>query len=112
MTSVRTAATAGTSEKEIDVNDSQGSTDGGLRDQAVAAVKRKHAFKQMLSSYVIVNAFLIVIWAVSGAGYFWPVWVMGGWGLGLAFTAYKAYGPREAITDDEVAHEMTRLRGT
>jgi len=30
----------------------------------------------------------------------------------LAFTAYKAYGPREAITDDEVAHEMTRLRGT
>jgi hypothetical protein len=109
---VRTAATAGTSDKEIDVNDSQGSTDGGLRDQAVAAVKRKHAFKQMLASYVIVNAFLIVIWAVSGAGYFWPVWVLGGWGLGVAFTAYKAYGPREAITDDEVAHEMTRLRGT
>jgi hypothetical protein len=54
----------------LDVNDSQGSTDGGLRDQAVAAVKRKHAFKQMLASYVIVNAFLIVIWAVSGAGYF------------------------------------------
>jgi hypothetical protein len=53
-----------------------------------------------------------VIWAVSGAGYFWPVWVLGGWGLGVAFTAYKAYGPREAITDDEVAHEMTRLRGT
>jgi hypothetical protein len=57
MTSVRTAATAGTSEKEIDVNDSQGSTDGGIRDQAVAAVKRKHAFKQILASYVIVNAF-------------------------------------------------------
>ena len=98
--------------RQPSVNDSQGSTDGGLRDQAVAAVKRKHAFKQMLASYVIVNAFLIVIWAVSGAGYFWPVWVLGGWGLGVAFTAYKAYGPREAITDDEVAHEMTRLRGT
>ncbi len=94
------------------MDESQGSTQGGLRDQAVAAVKRKHAFRQMLASYVIVNAFLIVIWAVSGAGYFWPVWVIGGWGLGLAFTAYKAYGPREAITDDEVAHELTRLRGT
>ena len=63
------------------MNDPQGSTDGGLRDQAVATVKRKQAFQQMLSSYVIVNAFLIVIWAVSGAGYFWPVWPILGWGL-------------------------------
>jgi len=26
---------------------------------------------------------LIVIWALTGAGYFWPVWPMLGWGLGL-----------------------------
>ena len=94
------------------MNDSQGqhgrraSRPGSRHRKAQACVQADAA------SYVIVNAFLIVIWAVSGAGYFWPVWVMGGWGLGLAFTAYKAYGPREAITDDEVAHEMTRLRGT
>ena len=94
------------------MNDSQGSSDGGLRDQAVAAVKRKRAFKQMLASYVIVNAFLILIWAVSGAGYFWPVWGLGGWGIGVAFNAYSVYGRREAISDNEVAREMTRLRGS
>lgn len=84
---------------------------GDLRDQAVASIKRKQAFKQMVVAYVIVNAFLIVVWAVSGAGYFWPVWVMGGWGIGLAFAGYGAYGRRHVVTDDEVTREMTRMRG-
>ena len=26
---------------------------------------------------------LIVIWAATGAGYFWPIWPILGWGLGL-----------------------------
>ena len=85
---------------------------GGLRDQAVASLKRKQAFKQMLAAYAIVNAFLIVIWAVSGEGYFWPVWVLGGWGLGLAFSGYAAYGHRGVIGDAEVDREMTRLRSS
>jgi len=31
----------------------------------------------------ILAAASIVIWAVTGAGYFWPVWVLAGWGAGL-----------------------------
>ncbi len=26
---------------------------------------------------------LIVIWAATGAGYFWPIWPLLGWGIGL-----------------------------
>jgi hypothetical protein len=26
---------------------------------------------------------LIVIWATTGAGYFWPIWPLLGWGVGL-----------------------------
>ena len=33
-----------------------------------------------LGSYVIVNVFLIIVWAITGAGYPWFVWVMIGWG--------------------------------
>jgi class 3 adenylate cyclase len=33
--------------------------------------------------YTVVNAVLIAIWAVSGGGYFWPIWPILGWGVGL-----------------------------
>jgi len=34
--------------------------------------------------YLAVNAMLVAIWALSGFGYFWPVWPMLGWGIGVA----------------------------
>ena len=86
-------------------------TEEGLRKQAVASLNRKRAFKQTLVAYVLVNIALVGIWALSGQGYFWPAWVIGGWGLGLAFQAWAAYGPRHEITEDEVSEEMSRLRG-
>src|SRR5205823_4458842 len=36
-----------------------------------------------LTVYTVVNLMLIGIWAASGAGYFWPIWPMLGWGIGL-----------------------------
>ena len=33
--------------------------------------------------YAQVNALLVAIWAVSGAGYFWPAWVIAWWGLAI-----------------------------
>ena len=33
--------------------------------------------------YLRVMLLLVVIWALTGAGYFWPVWPMLGWGIGV-----------------------------
>jgi class 3 adenylate cyclase len=33
--------------------------------------------------YAIVNLMLVAIWAASGGGYFWPIWPILGWGIGL-----------------------------
>jgi class 3 adenylate cyclase len=33
--------------------------------------------------YVVVNVMLVAIWAASGGGYFWPIWPILGWGIGL-----------------------------
>lgn len=38
--------------------------------------------------YTIVNIGLILIWLVSGGGYFWPIWVIIGWGIGLGIHAF------------------------
>ena len=80
-----------------------------LREQAIASLKKKRDFRTHLVMYVIVNAFLIGVWAITGAGFFWPVFVLGGWGIGLVGTAWDVYG-RKPITEDEVARETERLR--
>jgi hypothetical protein len=37
---------------------------------------------------VVVNLVLVGIWALSRGGYFWPIWVIMGWSVGLAFNAW------------------------
>jgi eukaryotic-like serine/threonine-protein kinase len=44
----------------------------------------RQSFKIHLTCYLLVNVFLIGIWAAAGGGYFWPVWSLLGWGIGVA----------------------------
>ncbi|MBA4117642.1 MAG: hypothetical protein C0514_01925 [Candidatus Puniceispirillum sp.] len=50
-------------------------------------IRALREFYQSLVIYGLVNAGLIIVWAVSGGGYFWPIWVIVGWGLGLGISA-------------------------
>ena len=87
-------------------------TEDELRNAAVASLKRKRAFKQSAVTYVAVNLLLVVIWAIDGTDqFFWPIFVIAGWGTFLAIQAWGAYGPRESISEDEISGEMNRLRG-
>ena len=59
--------------------------------------KKRREFQQSLVSYVLVNTFLVGIWLATsiGAGepiFFWPIFPMLGWGLGVAFHAWSTYG--------------------
>src|SRR4051794_7461137 len=44
----------------------------------------RRAFADHLRSYLSVMALLVVIWAFTGMGYFWPIWPIVGWGVGIA----------------------------
>jgi 2TM domain len=79
-----------------------------LRERALERLKKKSEFRAHLLAYVLVNAFLVVIWAVTGADFFWPVFPIAGWGIGLAFHAWDTYGDREP-TEEQVRREMDRL---
>jgi len=80
-----------------------------LRDAALRRLKKQRDFSSHVVSYVIVNVVLVVIWYFSGRGYFWPMWVMIGWGIGVAFNAYDVYGRRE-ITEEDIRREIERQR--
>jgi len=45
------------------------------------AKRRRAQVTGILAPYLTVNLFLVAIWAVAGAGYFWPIWPILGWGL-------------------------------
>jgi hypothetical protein len=58
--------------------------------------------------YVLVNAFIVVIWAViDGHGFFWPVFPIGAWGIGLVMNAWDVYWRRE-ITEEDIQREVGR----
>lgn len=64
--------------------------------------KARVEFKQHLATYFIVNAVLVAIWAATSFGsYFWPFWPILGWGIGLAFHGFNAYGDGGSVAKEE-----------
>ncbi len=81
---------------------------GSDREQALQRIKKRRDFSGHLVAYLVVNAALWTIWAVTDAGYPWPAWVSGGWGIGLLLNAWDVY-VRRPITDADVQREIDRL---
>jgi len=81
-----------------------------IRDQAVKRLKKRRDFYAHLLVYVLVNAFIIVIWAVtSDGGFFWPVFPMVGWGIGVVMNAWDVWRGDE-FTEEEIKQEISRLQ--
>ena len=84
-----------------------------LREFARKQLKKKQDFKQYLWTYVGVSALVSGIWFVTTpTGYFWPIWVIFGMGVGALFAGLDAYGKlsEKPITDADVDAEVERLR--
>lgn len=79
------------------------------RDERLWKLARRRAdFRKSVASYFVVNGFLWCIWWFTQGhdGNFrfppWPVWPMLGWGIGLAFQYFNAYGnSKEDLTEQE-----------
>lgn len=65
------------------------------KDRALWELAQARAsFKKHLFSYVVVNLFLVAIWYISSrpyTTYFWPIWPMLGWGIGLLMHYFGAF---------------------
>jgi hypothetical protein len=80
-----------------------------LRDKAVRRLKKQRDFRSHLLVYVLVNTLLVVIWVMTDPhGFFWPVFPIAGWGIGVIMNAWDVYGHQE-ITEEDIHREMDRL---
>jgi hypothetical protein len=72
----------------------------GNRPAPVAMGPHARPLREEWGVFLVVAVTLVVIWALSGAGYFWPLWVIGFWGGALV--AKSAFRPRSG----RVAHRV------
>lgn len=79
-----------------------------LRKLAREQVEKRRGLVAGSVAWVVVNAFLVVIWAMTGRHFFWPGFVMAGWGMGmiLGWWDYR----RGPIKESDIDRELRRMR--
>ena len=74
-------------------------------EQARDRLTRRRKFRADVVAYIVINAFLVGIWAVSGFGSFWPGWVLAVWGVLLVLDWWDVYY-RHDVTEADIQREM------
>jgi len=82
-------------------------SDDEIREIATYRVRRRRGFYVHLTAYILVNLMLIAIWYFLGDGYFWPMWVLLFWGIGLVVNAVTVFakgdiGSERAAIEKEI----------
>jgi hypothetical protein len=77
------------------------------REAARDRLQERRDFGGHVVVYFVVNAFLVGVWMVTGAGYFWPVWILACWGIGLVLHGWNVFF-RHPITEAEIDAEIQR----
>lgn len=88
-----------------------------IRKLAESRVSRKKGFFIHLTVYIIVNSFLVIIWAITSsvAKYWFPwfIFPLAGWGVGLLFHGMSVFAFPKGGSDwerKEIEKEMDKLR--
>jgi 2TM domain len=82
-----------------------------LRAFAITRLRKKRELQAHVLAYMTVNLFLTGIWfATTPEGFYWPMFPLLGWGIGLVFHAWDVYSP-EAFSEDRIQREMQRVAG-
>lgn len=80
-----------------------------LRERAIKHLKKRRDFHGHLLIYTLVNASLVVIWAlVTPEAFFWPVFPIVFWGIGVVMNAWDVYFA-EDFGEDQIEDEIERL---
>jgi hypothetical protein len=80
------------------------------RERARKRLQDRREFGSHAVAFVVVNAFLIGAWAITGGGYFWPAWILAAWGVGLVLHGWDTF-VRKPITEADIDRELQRQRG-
>lgn len=81
--------------------------DQDRRQEAIERLKKRSEFWTHMTAYALVNAVIITVWFIVGGGFFWPIFPLLGWGIGLFFHAMDVF--RRPYSEAKIRREMDRL---
>lgn len=85
-------------------------SDEAARDRAIKRLKKRRDLGAHALVYLLVNSFIVAIWFVTNdGGFFWPIFPIGGWGIGLVMNVYDVYRSDD-FDEDRIRREMQRLQ--
>ena len=100
-----------------------GMSDEEIRNLAIQRVRHKRGFFSHLAVYLIINAFLWCMWALSASGmsswygwgmhgttFPWPVFITVFWGIGLVSHAMGVFAFHSGWEQKEIDKEIARLK--
>jgi len=94
----------------VEPNTDESFTEESLRSRAIAVLKKRRDFRGHLLIYVLVNTALVTIWAISNRDtFFWPVFPIVFWGIGVVMNGWDAYFANE-FDEEKIEREMHRLQ--
>lgn len=82
-------------------------SDSSSRDAAIHRLNRRRGFISYVIGAVLISLLMVVIWALTGQGGFWPAWVMLGFLVGLVGMAINM-AVNKPLTDEQITREMQK----
>jgi len=74
--------------------------------------KKRAAFKVLFLVYVVMNGMLVALWyfANGSQSYFWPIWPILGWGLGVLYQYVDAYLGNTLFSEEKEFERLKRKK--
>ena len=81
-----------------------------IYEEASKRVKERKRFYSGLATYAVVNAVLVVIWALSGRGYPWFLWPLGIWGVFVLGDYLRIFVFGKGSDDEAIKKEVEKMK--
>ncbi|GIF20358.1 hypothetical protein BJ973_001736 [Actinoplanes tereljensis] len=81
-----------------------------VRARAIQQLNRKRGVQAHVLIYLLANLIQVIVWwAYTPDQFFWPLWSILGWGIGLVFHIWAIYSS-SSLDEDRIEQEINRIQ--
>lgn len=83
--------------------------DEAVRGRAIARLKKRRDFHAHLLVYLLFTAAISGVWFAADAdGFFWPIFIIAFWGIGVVMNGWEVYHA-DPFSEEQIQREIRKL---